>query len=83
MGADAWRRTGVLTFDGNAKLKVKATYEKIRQHLEDVYNPYGTVIQLCVPRNRRRKSAKRYAGITKVTSRIFHLLVSSLFFTQL
>ena len=57
VGADAWRRTGVLTFDGNAKLKEKVTYEKIRQHLQEKYNhnfSYGTVIQLCVPRNRRR-----------------------------
>ena len=29
VGADAWRRTGVLTFDGNTNLKQKATYESI------------------------------------------------------
>ena len=29
VGADAWRRTGVLTFDGNANLKNKVTYSKI------------------------------------------------------
>ena len=29
VSADAWRRTGVLTFDGNAKLKSKVTYQKI------------------------------------------------------
>lgn len=69
VGADAWRRTGVLTFDGNTKLKQKVTYEK---HLEEVYShkfSYATVFQLCVPRNRRRRSAKRYMGIAKVTSR--------------
>ena len=33
VGADAWRRTGVPTFDGNTKLKEKVTYEKIHQHL--------------------------------------------------
>ena len=72
VGADAWRRTGVLTFDGNTKVSDKVTYEKIRQHLEEVYHhkfSYGTVIQLCVPRNRKRSSAKRYLGIAKVTSR--------------
>ena len=72
VGADAWRRTGVLTFDGNTKLRDKVTYEKIRQHLEEVYKQnfsYGTVIQLCVPRNRRRRSAQRYLGVAKVTSR--------------
>ena len=72
VGADAWRRTGVLTFDGNTNLKEKVTYEKIRQHLQDTYHckfSYGTVIQLCVPRNKRRRSAKRYLGIAKVRSR--------------
>ncbi len=27
IGADAWRRTGMLTFDGNLKLDKKVTYE--------------------------------------------------------
>ena len=72
IGADAWRRTGVLTFDGNTRVKSKVTYERIRQHLIDVYNRnflYGSVIQLCVARNKRRTSAKRYKGVAKVTSR--------------
>lgn len=72
VGADAWRRTGVLTFDGNVKLKQKATYEGIRLHLQEVYNrafSYGTVVQLCIPRNKRRMSAKRYQGLAQVTSR--------------
>ena len=64
VGADAWRRTDVLTFDGNVNLKEKVTFdEKICQHLQDTYQPkfsYGSVIQLCIPRNRRRTSAKRY-----------------------
>ena len=72
VGADAWRRTGVLTFDGNTNLKQKATYESIRQHLEEVYKrkfSFGSVVQLCVPRNKRRSSAKRYMGVARVTSR--------------
>ncbi len=72
VGADAWRRTGVLTFDGNTRVKRKATYERIRQHLTNVYKrhfSYGSVVQLCIARNRRRKSAKRYKGVAKVTSR--------------
>lgn len=72
VGADAWRRTGILTFDGNTRLKEKVTYEKIRQHLEETYGrkfSYGTVIQLCVPSDNRRRSAKRYKGVAKVTSR--------------
>ena len=71
-GADAWRHTGVLTFDGNTKIKEKVTYEKIRQHLQNEYHrkfSYGTVIQLCVPSNKRRESSKRYKSVAKVTSR--------------
>ena len=52
IGAVAWRRTGVLTFDGNSKLKQKATYEGIRRHLESVYGrkfSYGSVVELCIP----------------------------------
>ncbi len=72
IGADAWRRTGVLTFDGNLHVKEKVTYERVRKHLEEVYKrkiSYGTVIQMCVARNKRRRSAKNYRGIAKVTSR--------------
>ena len=71
MGADAWRRTGVLTFDGNSKLKDKVTYKKIQKHLEDVYNrrfAFGTVVELCIPRNKRRRSSKRYKNLAKITS---------------
>ena len=67
-----WRRTGVLTFDGNTKLKSKVTYKKIQCHPEKVFArkfAYGTVIELCIPRNKRRKSAKRYRSVVKVTSR--------------
>jgi len=37
VGADAWRRTGVLTFDGKRFVKEKATNKGIQQHLEKVY----------------------------------------------
>lgn len=30
---------------------------------------YGTVVQLCIARNRRRKSASWYKGVAQVTSR--------------
>lgn len=72
IGADSWRRTGVLTFDGNTRVKQKVTYERIRQHLVSVFKThfsYGTVVQLCVARNLRRKSAQRYRGVAKITSR--------------
>jgi len=72
VGANAWRRTGILTFDGNLKVKKKCTFRRIQEHLESVYHrhlSYGTVVQLCVARNRRRLSSKRYHGVAQVTSR--------------
>ena len=72
VGADAWRRTGVLTFDGNKQVKEKVTYERIRSYLQETYQrkiSYGTVVQLCCARNKRRLSAKRYKGVAQVTSR--------------
>ena len=72
VGADAWRCTGVLTFDGNSTVKKKVTYSRIKKHLEEVYRQkfsYGTVVQLCIARNRRRASAKHYKGAAKVTCR--------------
>lgn len=53
-------------------MKQKATYTAIKQHLEQIYKRkigYGTVVQLCVARNKQRVSAKRYKGIAQVTSR--------------
>ena len=72
IGADAWRRTGVLTFDGNTRVKAKVTYERIRQHLMKVYLrkfSFDAVVQLCIARNKRRLSASRYKSVAKVTSR--------------
>ena len=72
VGADSWRRTGILTFDGNRKVEKKATFSRIKELLERVYRRkfgYGTVVQLCVARNKRRLSASRYKGLAKVTCR--------------
>ena len=72
VGADAWRRTGVLTFDGNKDMKQKVTFKRIQEHLQQVYNrkfSYGTVVQLCIPRNKKRRSASRYKGVAKITCR--------------
>ena len=72
VGADSWRRTGVLTFDGNAHLKEKVTYGKIKKYLESALGrniAYGTVVELCIPRNKRRRSAKRYRSLAQVTTR--------------
>ena len=51
IGADRWRKTGVLTFDGNVRVNQKVTFQRIREHLESKYGEafsYGTVVQLCV-----------------------------------
>ncbi len=72
VGADAWRRTGVLTFDGNIKQGPKVTYKGIQNHLQTKYGikiSYGTVVQLSVIRNKRRLSAKRYRGVARITCR--------------
>lgn len=69
VGADAWRRTGILTFDGNVKLKDKVTYKKIQAHLQKVFNrqiSYGSVVEA---QNKRRTSSKRYRGLAQVTTR--------------
>lgn len=75
IGADAWRRMGVLTFDGNKQVKEKVTFDRIRKHLEATYKRkfgYGTVVQLCVARNLWRRLAKRYKGVAQVTARRAH-----------
>ena len=70
VGADRWRRTGTLTFYGNTNVGKKVTFKRIKEHLEEVYGrrfAYGTVVELCVARNRRRRSAARYRGLVNVT----------------
>lgn len=72
VGADSWRRTGVLTFDGNTKLNKKATFKRVKEHLEEKHKrkiAYGTVVQLCQPRNKRRKSAARYKCLANVVQK--------------
>ena len=54
------------------KKEKKATFSRIKEHLERVYQRkfgYGTVVQLCVARNKRRLSASQYKGLAKVTCR--------------
>lgn len=62
----------MLTFDGNIKVKQKVTYGPIQEYLQEKYKhkfSYGTVVQLCIARNKRRRSASNYKGIAKVTTR--------------
>ena len=50
VGANAWCRTSMLTFDRNVSVKKKATYGGIKEYLERKYSrkfSYGTVVDLC------------------------------------
>eukprot|EP00112_Aurelia_sp_Birch-Aquarium-sp1_P004497 Seg1510.1 transcript_id=Seg1510.1/GoldUCD/mRNA.D3Y31 product="hypothetical protein" protein_id=Seg1510.1/GoldUCD/D3Y31 len=72
IGADSWRRTGLLTFSGNSKTGPKLTYMRMKRYLEDKYNTkfgYGTIVQLCAVKNKRCLSSKRYWGAARVMSR--------------
>jgi hypothetical protein len=75
VGANAWRRTEVLTFTYGKTTEQpgqRVSYGRIKKHLEEKYATkfrYVTIVQLCVARNRRRISAKQYKGIAKITCR--------------
>ena len=63
-GADKWRQTGASTFDGNQEV----TYKRIWKHLQVISSPlfiWYCIVQLCMARNKRRKSAKNYYGVAK------------------
>lgn len=69
VGADSWRRTGVYTFSGDQKKTKRVTFSKIQEKLKEHYArhfSYGTVVQLCVSRHKRRISSKRYKGVANV-----------------
>lgn len=52
----------MFTFDGNStSVDQKVTNKRIRQHLQEVYGQgfsYGTVVELCVARKRRRSALR-------------------------
>ena len=69
VGADSWRRTGVYTFSGVQKKTKRVTFSKIQEKLKEHHGrhfSYGTVVQLCVARHRRRLSSKRHKGVANV-----------------
>ena len=73
VGADRLRRTGVFTFTSNKNTQgPKVTYKRLQEHLQKEYNTsisYGTVVQLCSVRKRRRIFAQRYKGVAAITCR--------------
>lgn len=67
--ADKWRRTGVYTFSGDPKKCKRLTFKRLQLKLIDHYGchfSYGTVVQLCVAKNKKRLSSKRYKGLAKM-----------------
>ena len=73
-GADRWCRTGVIVLEhGGEKVEKKMCFRRMPQLLQDHYNnkniSYGTVVLLSIARNKRNKSAKRFAGVASITSR--------------
>lgn len=72
VGADAWRRTGVLTFDGTKRVGKRVSFKRTQEHLQAKYKSYfsyGSVVQLFVTRNKRRNSATRHKGWAQVLQR--------------
>lgn len=70
VGADKWCCTGVYTFTGITKTEKRMTFKKLEEKLSSHYGEkfsYGTVLHLCVHRNKRRISSKRYKGVANVT----------------
>ena len=69
VGADLWRRTGLYTFFGNPKKEKCLTFVKLQKALIEHYKcyfSYGTVVKLCVARNRRSKSSSRYKSAANI-----------------
>ena len=63
VGADQWRRTGMLTFGSEKKTEKRLTFERLRKHLESHHGrsfSIGTVVQLCARRHNRHRSSLRY-----------------------
>lgn len=69
IGADKWRRTGVYTFSGDIKNTKRVTFGRIQEKLKEHFGrefSYGTFVQLCCARHKRRLSRKRYKGVANV-----------------
>lgn len=69
IGADALRRTGVLTFDGNTRVKGKVAYKRIQQHLMTVYNSmwYNCATVRCSGSSKEVSSEIQGSGKDNVT----------------
>ena len=69
--AYSWRKRPHLRSQ-SVKCRRNQLLEGIKEHLEMLYGRnfgYGTVVELCVARNKRRKVSTRYIGLARVTCR--------------
>jgi hypothetical protein len=73
LGANKWRSTSSITMSTNVSVNKGMTYlrlvELLRKYYKDDNISYGTVVELCVPRNCHRSCAKRYAGVANIVTR--------------
>ena len=72
VGADRWRRTGVYTFSGDPKKEKRLTFSLLQKKLCEHYNThfsYGSVVELCLPRNKRSSASKCYKGAANIKYR--------------
>ena len=73
VGADAWRRTGVLTFDGNTKLPQKVTSKEY----VCIYKMCSSVISLMALSSNcvlHATSAVSHPNVIKVLPRLLHVV---------
>lgn len=63
VGVDQWRRTGVLTFDGNVKVGKKVTYQRIQQHFKRCTNAIFLMAPLFSFAFHEIKGRNRHPGI--------------------
>lgn len=69
VGADKWRRTGVLTFGGDQVKEKRLTYKRLQEYLIDYYKEHislGTVVELGAVKHKRRNASKRYKGVANL-----------------
>lgn len=72
-GADAWRRTGVTTFDGHRKRWPNVSFERIQDHLRKTYNmdKIGGCCSVMHSKKQKKLSAQRYKGDMQVVTERF------------
>ena len=71
VGADKWRSSGSLTWE-RKKVGQKMTFRRLRECVQKEIGEsvsHGTLVELCVPRNKRNKSSVRYKSAANIVSK--------------